>query len=345
MHVITKNLNNKWKLFILENDHGMQVHFLNFGGIITKILVPDRNGQFENVVLGYKNVYNYQMDSGFLGAIVGPVAGRIAGASFELDGKTYELEKNDGSNHLHGGTVGFHRVLWDAQPFESHHEVGVKLIYHRKDGEGGYPGNLKVTVTYSLNNLNQLKVDYCASTDNKTPVTLTNHAYFNLTGDIEDTISDHEVHMNSHYYLELDEERIPTGQVLDVRGTTFDFTGGRKLIDGIDSELKQHILVDNGYDHYFLFANEKAGTVKVKDEKSGRVLVITTDQPGMVMYTANNLEEGLELTEGKSRKYVGVCFETQGPPASLHYPDLPSIVLDEGEIYRKQTVFSFGVMK
>lgn len=344
MKLITRKLNEAWKLFIMENNHGMQVHVLNFGGIITKIIVPDKNGNFENVVLGFEDYRQYQENASYLGALIGPVAGRIKRSSFELDGKTYELEKNDGNNHLHGGTNGFHSVVWDAKTFETTNEIGVKLSYHRQDGAQGYPGNLKMDVTYSLNDENQLKIDYHATTDQTTPVTLTNHTYFNLSGNAKDTILNHQIEMNSPRYLELDRELIPTGKVRDTKNSVFDFIRGRKLNDGIAFGNEQNNIAGNGYDHYFLFEQNSVGHVKVKDPSSGRVLTITTDQPGMVMYTANNLEAGMKLAESVSKKYLGVCFETQGSPASLHDPELPSILLGRDEVYRKQTVYSFGVV-
>lgn len=345
MKLKTRKINETWKQFILENDDGMQVHVLNFGGIITKIIVPDKKGNYENVVLGYEDVRRYEENNSYFGALIGPVAGRITDGRFEIDGKTYELEKNDGTNHLHGGKNGLHRVLWHADPYESANEIGVKLFYHQKEAEHDYPGNVKFQVTYSLNKLNQLMIIYHAETDKKTPITMTNHTYFNLTGNRKDPILNHRVKMNSGYYLELDRELIPTGKVQDVGNSVFDFTSGRILKDGIRSDHEQTELAGNGYDHYFLFPKDMLGSVKVKDEVSGRVLLITTDQPGMVMYTGNKLQEGEILSEGLSEKHLGVCFETQGPPASLNYHTLPSIILNEDEVYHKQTVYSFGVVE
>lgn len=333
----------EWKLFTLTNDHGMEVQVLNYGGIITKIIVPDKDGNRLNVVLGYRNYQDYETDSNFFGAIIGRVAGRIAGASFRLNEKNFDLVANEGENHLHSGSDGFHRVIWSAEPIQSDDTVGLKLTHFSKGGEGGYPGNVKVTVTYTLTQNNQLQLHYRATTDEDTPLTLTNHSYFNLTGDLSNTIHEHHITMDSDQFVELDMNLIPTGEILDVSNTPYDFKRGRKLKDGIMADSEQNKIVGNGYDNYFIFDNNKLEKVIVKEETSGRVLTIETNQPGMVMYTANNLAEGLELTEGPSKKHLGVCFETQGSPASLHHEGFPTIFLKKGETYEKQTCFSFGV--
>lgn len=342
MNIEWEKVGDDWKLFRLINDRHMSVEILNYGGVITKILVPDRKGKRENVVLGYKDHRDYEKNPHFLGALIGRVAGRIKGASFELDGKRYLLEKNEGDHHLHGGSGGFHRVLWEAKPFESPGEVGLELRYLSRDGECGYPGNVRVHVMYKLNNDNRLMIEYRAVSDRKTPLALTNHSYFNLTGNLKGTVHNHLVQANCFRFAELDHELIPTGNILDTRGTLFDFTGGRKLGDGIAAGSGQNRIVGDGYDHYFFFDGEE-GKVTVKDESSGRILTIRTNQPGMVMYTSNNLEEGLELAEGKSRKYLGVCFETQASPASLHHAGFPSVLVNAGETYYRWTSFQFAV--
>jgi len=188
MKIETIRLQNDWQQFCLMNDNGMVVRLLNFGGIITDIFAPDKDGKLENVVLGYNDYQDYETDTNFFGAIIGPVAGRIENANFSLNSNKYLLEKNDGGNHLHGGTNGFHRVIWEADTFQTDDAIGVKLSHKSKDGENGYPGNINVTVTYTLNNANQLILDYSATIDKKTYLTLTNHSYFNLSGDLKDTI-------------------------------------------------------------------------------------------------------------------------------------------------------------
>jgi aldose 1-epimerase len=342
MRIDTEQHGN-WKLFKLVNDHSMEVHVLDYGGIVAKIIVPDKDGKLENVVLGYDDLKKYEQDPNFFGAIVGRVAGRIDGATFTLDGQTFELEKNEGPNHLHGGSHGFHQVIWNSEAFESGDYIGVKLSHFSPDGEGGYPGNLQVEVTYSLNNNNQLLIDYHATSDKTTALTLTNHTYFNLTGDLKDTVQNHHVTIDSDRFVELDEQLIPTGRMLEVDQTPFDFRSGRIIADGIESGNEQNVIVGNGYDHFFLFNDKTKEKIVVKDSSSGRELIVETNQPGTVMYTSNGLTEGLQLTTGLSKKYLGVCFETQASPASLHNDGFPSVVLKADEEYRKQAVFTFGL--
>lgn len=319
----------------------MSVSILDYGGIITKVRAPDRSGKTENVVLGYEDYAHYEKNPNFFGALIGPVAGRIQDASFKLDGETYQLEANEGSHHLHGGAAGFHQVIWQVAAFQTGESVGLELSHTRPDGTSGYPGNLDVTVTYTLTNDNKLLIDYQADTDKPTPLALTNHTFFNLSGDLKHTVHHHEVTMNSSHFLELDQALIPTGRKLDVSGTTFDFRKGRELADGLNQDSEQHQIADNGYDHYFII--DKVGKVVVREGNSGRVLTIQTTQPGMVMYTANGLDQGLELAERLSEKYLGVCFETQGAPASLFHPDIPSVIVKAGEPYHQKTVFSFDI--
>ncbi|SET46722.1 aldose 1-epimerase [Salinibacillus kushneri] len=345
MEIYTNRVAENWTSYILKNDFGMEVHVLNYGGIITKILVPDREGNLENVVLGYKNVKDYEKDTNFLGAVIGRVAGRIKHAGFELNGQSYDLEANDGPHHLHGGSYGLNQVVWDSELFEEEGGAGVKLHHMSKDGEGGYPGEVQIELFYTLTNNNEFIIDYRANTNHTTPLTLTNHSYFNLSGNLKETIENHQVRMDSHHFLELDEDLIPTGTILDVENTPFDFRSGRKLKDGMSSTHPQNDIAGNGYDHYYIYDKGLAQKVKVKDEQSGRVLSIQTDQPGMVMYTSNNLAEGLQLAEGTSKKHLGVCFETQASPASLHETGLPSVLLHPHQNYEKRTVFQFGLDK
>lgn len=343
MNIETKDIFNNWKRYTLTNDHGMKVSFLDFGGIITEILVPDKNGVFENVVLAFKDEADYLNNGSYFGAITGRVAGRIAGASFTIDGNTYTLEANDGANHLHGGTKGFHQVLWKGEPFQTEDTVGVRLSHTSPDGDGGYPGTLEVTVTYTLNNDNEFRIHYEATSDKTTPLTITNHSYFNLTGNLKDTIVNHTLTLASDQFVELDEYLIPTGKLLDVEGTTFDFRQGRKIADGMNSDFEQNKIADNGYDHYFIFNDQSGDQVKVKDEESGRTLAVQTNQPGIVLYTGNMVAKGLALAEGESKPYLGLCLETQGSPASLHHDGFPDIILQANEKYDKETIFKFGV--
>ena len=342
MKIETKDILNKWKLFTLTNKQGMKVSLLNFGGIITEIIVPNKDNVMENVVLGFKDYADYENNENFFGAITGRVAGRIQDASLTLNGELYPLDANEDNHHLHGGFGGLHQVLWDAEPFQADDKVGVKLTHLSPDGDGGYPGNVEITVTYTLNNDNEFSIDYAASTDKTTALTLTNHSYFNLSGNLHETIHNHHITMDSSVFVELDEELIPTGKKLDVTGTTFDFRSGRKLADGMNATSTQHKVADGGYDHYFIFDQDKADKVIVKDAYSGRTLKVKSDQPGIVLYTGNGLTDELELLEGQSKQYLGVCLETQSSPASLHHKDFPSVILEPNEKYEKQTTFSFS---
>ncbi|MCP3740745.1 aldose epimerase family protein [Rossellomorea sp. BNER] len=345
MHIDTQTVQvhgqSPWTLYRLKNDHGMNVDFFNYGGIITKILVPDRNGSFENVVLGYENYEDYVENRGFLGALIGRVAGRIKNATFEIDGKMYQLDKNEGEHHLHGGKNGFHQALWEATPFQSDEKVGVKLTHHSKDGEEGYPGNVIVEVTYSLTNDNQFVIDYQANTDQITPLTLTNHSYFNLSGNAKRTIHDHQVSLDSSQLVELDHQLIPTGKWMCVSGTTYDFRKKRKLREGFTYKAQQHEVANGGYDHYFLFDKKAEHDIVLEDQEAGRSMTIQTDQPGVVMYTSNILPEGMSLSEGETRKYAGICLETQSSPASLHDKGFPNVLVTPDTPYHKQTVFTF----
>ncbi|MRG87508.1 aldose epimerase family protein [Salinibacillus xinjiangensis] len=346
MYKEVEEVQNQWKLIKLRNDYGMEVHVLNYGGIITRIYVPDREGKLENIVLGYENIEDYETDPNFFGALIGRVAGRIHNATFQLYGEDFELEKNDGPNNLHSGLKGFHRQVWNHETFQTEEEVGVKLSYLSKDGEGGFPGNVNTEVIYTLNQHNQLTLDYSATTDKETPLTMTNHTYFNLSGKVNHAIHNYQVSLDSRQFVELNEELIPTGQIIDVESDPlFDFRNERMLKEGIQNGGDQNRIAGEGYDHYFLFDHKRQVSAEVKDIESGRILSVETNQPGVVLYTSNNLKSGHKLTGGDSQKYLGLCLETQGTPASLHHKHLPSIIVNPDEVYKKQTIFTFGITK
>lgn len=333
----------KWKEFTLINDHGMEVSILDFGGIITRAMTPDRDGKLENVVIGFNNYEDYLDNPGYFGALIGRVAGRIEKAQFELDGKAYTLPKNEGDHHLHGGEPGFHKSIWSVVPFENKEEVGLTLTLDSKDGENGYPGNLRMTVIYTLTNENALTIAYEGVADQNTVLTATNHSYFNLSGNLKTDIQEHEITLDSSEFVELDDELIPTGSILNVDDTVFDFRNGRPMKDGVSSEFKQNLVANHGYDHYFLFDHTKEVSAQVYEKESGRELKVITDQPGVVMYTSNNLPEGLKLRERESARYLGLCLETQASPASIHHDGFPSVWLDKDEKYYAKTTFVFGV--
>nr|WP_263324410.1 aldose epimerase family protein [Neobacillus sp. Marseille-Q6967] len=327
--------------YTLVNNQGVEVTAINYGCIITKIVVPDKNGKFENIVLGHDTLNDYVDDSYFLGAVVGRVGGRIKGGSFKLDGKTYTLLKNNGNNHLHGGIKGFNKLVWDAQIIED----GVRFSYVSPDDEEGYPGSLHVRVTYTLDNDNQLKIQYEAQTDKKTLVTLTNHSYFNLSGNLKRDILQHTLTLKSDQFLELDQEFIPTGEFVDVKNTPFDFTHERVIKSGALSDHPQNVLVGNGYDHPLLLNTNHDEEIILKDPESGRILTIETDEVGVVVYSGNSLQSEGEFRGTASRKYLGICLETQALPDAIHHPHFPSTVLDKNQQYSSVTVYKFGIEK
>jgi aldose 1-epimerase len=329
-------------IFTLVNGQGMEVSCLDYGCIITKILVPDRDGRMENVVLGFDTLEEYQQHSPYFGAVCGRHAGRIAGGEFELNGKTYKLAKNNGGNNLHGGVEGFDKKLWDAEISEGPDYASVIFRYVSKDGEEGYPGNLEMKVTYTLNDRNELEISYEGTSDEDTIVNVTNHSYFNLSGDMKRDILDHELTLKSDRFAELNEALIPTGKLVPVNGTVFDFAEGRKLKDGNASEDPQNILVGSGYDHPFLLAENGNEEISLYDAESGRHLVVETDQPAVVLYTSNTLEGPFSIRGVTAANHLGVCLETQGLPDAVHHPEFPSCILGKGEAYRSVTTFKFS---
>ncbi|WP_431803909.1 aldose epimerase family protein [Halobacillus andaensis] len=344
MNITEDHLSNDFKTFTFSNSHGMSVQALNQGGIITEINVPDRTGTIENVVLSYQDYEDYIEDPNYFGAIIGRVAGRIETASFQINGKEFQLDQNDGVNSLHGGNRGFHTKKWDASPFQTEDSAGVVFTYRSPHLEGGYPGNITAAVTYTLNNNNQLIIDYSAVSDHDTPITLTNHSYFNLSGNMQRTIGNHDVQINSDGFVELDENLIPTGKILDVGNTVFDLRKSVLLEPLLHSSDKQVQLANGGFDHYFLLNPNSNKQAVVKDEESGRILELQTNQQGLVFYTGNNLTDGRKLAHSQWKKHLGLCLETQASPASLHHDGFPSVCLKAGETYERQTIFTFKTM-
>jgi aldose 1-epimerase len=332
-------------LFSLINDHGVEVGCLNYGCIITKIITPDQDGHYENVVVGYDTFKEYENDSYFLGAVIGRVAGRIKAGSFEFNGKQYSLAKNERHNHLHGGNKGFNQIIWNAEVFENKQEIGVHFSYVSPDGEEGYPGNLKVDVTYTLNNKNELSIRYSGVSDKTTLLNMTNHSYFNLSGNLKRDILHHSLLIKSDQFLELNEELLPTGKMLDVTGTAFDFTSERFIQSGVVSEHPQNKLAGEGYDHPFLLHTLHDQEIVLKDSESGRILTIETDEVAVVVYSGNQMKSELELAGGvPSRKYMGICLETQGLPDAIHHPLFPSWILEKEKEYSSTTTYKFGIL-
>jgi aldose 1-epimerase len=327
--------------YTMVNDHGMEVNSIDYGCIIIKILVPNSKGTIENVVLGFDTLEEYQQYSPYFGAVVGRHAGRIANAEITLDGITYQLAKNNNGNNLHGGLIGFDKKIWDTEIIEEEDSITLEFTYLSKDGEEGYPGNLNIMMKYTLNNANELLITYEGVSDKRTVVNVTNHSYFNLSGNLKKDILDHTLTLKSDRFLELNEELIPTGELLPVENTSFDFRSGRKIKDGTKTNEPQNILAGKGYDHPFLLADNQNKEIQLYDEESGRCIEIETDQPAVVLYTGNQLEDNFSIRGVASRSYLGLCLETQGLPDSLNHPHFPSAILEKDEVYKSVTKYKF----
>lgn len=329
--------------YTMENDHGMKISCINYGCIITQIITPDRDGNFENVVVGYDSLDEYVTDSCYLGAVIGRVAGRIKGGTFEFDGKTYQLAKNSDGSHLHGGLRGFNQVLWNAESFEHEQAVCVRFSYFSPHGEEGYPGNLNISVAYTLNNNNELSIEYVGKSDEKTLLTMTNHSYFNLSGNLKRDILHHSLMIKSDKFLALSNELLPTGEMVAVKGTPFDFTTDRLLNTGAASEHPQNDLAGGGYDHPFVLNTHWDHEIVLKDMESGRTLTVETDEDAVVVYSGNQMKSGSEIGSVTLRKYLGVCLETQGFPDAIHHSHFPSWILEKDQEYKKKTTYKFGI--
>jgi aldose 1-epimerase len=331
-------------LYTLTNSHGLEVHAMNYGDIILSIRVPDRKGQFADVVLGHDTLDGYIPNPPYIGAVVGRYANRIANGTFTLDGKTYTLPKNDGPNTLHGGTTRtFDRVVWDGEPLKG--KTGVSFTFLSKDGEEGFPGNLKIRVTYTLTGSNELILDYEATTDKATPINVTHHSYFNLKGEGNGDILDHEIMINADRFTPVDKNLIPTGELRPVKGTPLDFTTSTRIGSRIDDNYEQLVL-GHGYDHNFIINRKGPGltlAARVYEPTSGRVLEVSTTQPAVQFYTGNFLDGTIVGKEGHvyKRRY-GFCLETQHFPDSPNHPDFPSTILKPGETFHQITVFKFS---
>lgn len=327
-------------LFTLANDHGMEVKVINFGGIVTAINVPDRKGKVDDVVLGHDALEGYENRSRYFGALVGRYANRIAHGKFVLNGVAYSLVTNNGENHLHGGLKGFDKVAWEATEIND----GVQLTYLSKDGQEGYPGALRVTVKYSLTQANELRVEYLAATDADTIINLTNHSYFNLAGG--GTILDHEVTINADAFTPVDKGLIPTGEIRNVKNTPMDFTSATPIGARIGEDYEQ-LKIAGGYDHNFVLrtgADPFRVAATLYEPESGRVMQVSTTQPGMQFYSGNFLNGSIVGKGGTPYlKNCACCFETQHFPDSPNQPSFPTTVLKPGEQFEQTTTFKFSV--
>jgi aldose 1-epimerase len=329
-------------LYILTNKNGMEAAITNYGGTVVSLKVPDRNGKFEDVVLGYDNLDGYATGKAYIGATVGRYANRIAHATFTLDGVTYTLAKNDGDNHLHGG---FNKRVWTAKDISGSAGQALELTYLSKDGEEGFPGTLPVKVVYTLTDRNELRIDYTATTDKDTVLNLTNHAYFNLAGQGNGDILQLQIMIRADKFTPIDAVSIPTGELRSVKGTPFDFTNSTAIGARIDQDDQQFKL-GRGYDHNWVLNNAMPGSlflaVQAYDPRSGRVLEVLTTEPGIQLYTGNFLD-GIHGKDGKvyNRRYA-FCLETQHFPDSPNHPSFPTTELKPGQHFQSTTVYKFS---
>jgi len=332
---------NEVFLYTLINSKGTEVKITNFGGIVTSWISADKNNKRSSIVLGYDSLSGYLAAHPYFGAIVGRYGNRIAKGKFSIDSVEYTLAINNGPNHLHGGVVGFDKVVWEPT-VENDSVPSLLLSYLSKDGEEGYPGNLNVDVHYTLTDEDELKIEYTATTDKKTVVNLTNHSYFNLTGDVANTILDHELQIDADHFTSVDSTLIPTGEITSVKGTPFDFTQPTKVGLRIDS-------VKGGYDHNYVFNKLDASLTKVasvSEQKSGRVLEVFTTEPGVQFYTGNFLDGTLKTSDGKAiQQHAALCLETQHFPDSPNEPNFPTTILLKGQKFHSITVYKLSVNK
>jgi aldose 1-epimerase len=331
--------------FILRNGE-MEVQVAAYGGVILSLRVPDRDGRMGDVVLGFDRLEDYVADRAFFGALIGRYANRIGGARFELDGREHRLPANDGANHLHGGPRGFHKVLWSAEPFTEAGAAGVRLAYESPDGDQGYPGTLRATVTYRVTAERTLEVDYAAETDRPTPVSLTQHSYFNLAGDPARDVLAHTLELDAEHITPVNAGLIPTGELAPVAGTAFDFRAATAIgarIDAPDPRLRQA----GGYDHNFVLthpAGVPGRAARVVEPRSGRVMELLTTEPGLQLYSGNYLDGTITGKGGAAYGLrSGFCLEPQRFPDSPNQPAFPSCILRPGETYASRTLYRFGV--
>ena len=333
-------------LYTLTNSQGMEVCAMTYGGIIVSLRVPDKTGKFDDVVLGHDALDGYLVNPPYFGVIVGRYANRIGNATFTLDGVKYTLAKNDGPNSLHGGVNGFNKQGWEATTFKDATGVGVAFTYLSKDGEEGYPGNLKVKVSYVLTDENQLVIDYEATTDKATPLNLSQHSYFNLAGEGNGDILGHHLMLNADRFTPVDKTLIPTGEIRPVQGTPLDFTQPTAIGARINDNYEQ-LVVGRGYDHNFVINRKEDGLIlaaRVHEPTSGRVLEVFTTEPAVQFYSGNFLDGTITGKHGHVYKQRnGFCLETQHYPDSPNHPDFPSTILRPGATFHSQTVFKFSV--
>jgi aldose 1-epimerase len=332
-------------LYTVTNGNGMKVSFTNFGANIVSIIVPDAKGNLADVALGYSNLAGYEENSTGFGSFIGRHANRIGEAKFELNGKVYELDKNDGKNNLHGGFMGYNKVMYETEVYEDEDIASVEFSRLSPHMEQGFPGNLDVTVTYSLTENNEIVIEYLAVSDRDTIVNLTNHTYFNLSGHNSGSIRNHKVIIKANQFTPTDAELIPTGEIRDVTGTPMDFRTLKAIGDDIDSNYEPLRLAE-GYDHNYVLdisGSEVDKVAELVDDKSGRIMEIFTDMPGMQLYAGNMLKPVNNSKDGAVyKKNDGVCFETQYFPNSCNIKNFPSCMLKAGKEFDSVTIYKFS---
>jgi aldose 1-epimerase len=333
--------------YTLEQEDGSFCTILSYGGALQRLLIPDTEGSLQDVVLGYDDLSGYEKSNNpYHGALIGRYANRIEDASFELDGRVYQLARNNGRNHLHGGIQGFNRAVWLVDPFESKDGPAVRLYYRSVDQEEGYPGNLDVQITYTFTEGPALVIVYEAIADARTVINLTNHSYFNLSGQGSGTILNHELRLEADQFTEINDECLPTGTILPVTGTALDFTSLRRIGASIDSD-DPAIKAGQGYDHNFVIRG-KSGQLRpcayVQDPKSGRTMSLETTMPAVQFYSGNLMKPDTGKEGAQYDRRNGFCLETQYYPNSPRMPHFPSTVLEPGQTYRHQTIYRFGTM-
>lgn len=331
-------------LYTLTNANGVEARIIDFGGTLVSLRTPDRDGAFADIVLGFDSLSQYLTDSPYFGAIVGRYGNRIARGRFTLDGKTYRLATNNGQNALHGGVRGFDKVVWHSESRQDSTGVGVVLRHESPDGDEGYPGTVQAQVTYTLTDRNELVIEYQATTDKATPINLTHHSYFNLAG--QGDVLSHELTINADQFVPIDTTLIPTGELMRVDGTPFDFRAGVAIGARI-SDPHPQLANAKGYDHTFALNRSGPGlslAARVYERTSGRTLDVSTSEPGVQLYTGNFLDGSLVGKGGRVYPHRGgFCLETQHFPDSPNQPSFPSTILRPGETYRSRTVYTFGV--
>ncbi|MDC6362386.1 MULTISPECIES: aldose epimerase family protein [Flavobacteriaceae] len=331
-------------LYVLENEQGTVAEITNYGGKVVSLWLPDKSGNYEDVVLGHENIDDFlNAKEKYFGALIGRYGNRIAHGKFTLDGKEYTLATNNGANSLHGGNKGFDAVVWDAKQVDAQ---TLELTYLSKDGEEGYPGNLSVRVLYQLTDANELKIEYWATADQSTVVNLTHHSFFNLHGAGNGTINDHLLQIQAAHYTPVDAGLIPTGEIAAVEGTPFDFQESKPI--GAELEVKnQQLDYGMGYDHNFVLEQNGEGfnyAAKVVEPNSGRAMEVYTNEPGMQFYGGNFLDGSIVGKEGKAYEFrTAFCLETQHFPDSPNQPNFPSTRLDPGEEYYSICLYKFSV--